>query len=122
MDSILSLAARIQVMSDAGARHHRRGYALADATPSVATNHVLEEAVEFQAAVLHGSRGEAEREAADLLLVYLHALQLANCDISIVIAFAHQKLGDTFTCDPAKVLVDKPTFTRAGRADHPETT
>jgi phosphoribosyl-ATP pyrophosphohydrolase len=113
------LVAAIERLYEMEAVHIKRGFCITKATPAVASNHMIEEAVELQAAVLFEGRNEQLGEAADLLMVFLHVLRFTDISIQEVIALAQEKLGKTFTTDPELVTALRDGFTRAARAEPP---
>ena len=113
-----SLDRRIQQMHKAGSIHRRRGFRLSDATPELASNHMLEEAVELQAEVQWGNYQSQIEEAADLLNVFLHLLWMSGIPLTAVVAAGHQKLTDNFTEDE-KFINPKSGVTRRSREATP---
>jgi phosphoribosyl-ATP pyrophosphohydrolase len=103
----------IDTLLATNAYHVKRGFRINESNALFSITHMLEEAVEFQAAALLGhDRNATVEEAADTL----HSLR--NCGISLdeVEKVAIEKLAQSFTDDPNKVTAISPGLTRRSRA------
>jgi phosphoribosyl-ATP pyrophosphohydrolase len=108
----------IRQLREVNAYHVKRGFRLDDVPLGFITNHLLEEAVEFQAEMLFSRNMDSvKEEAADTLLCFLHALQAGCVSLRDVLDVAGEKLSKTFTTDPEKVLTKTPGFTRRNREE-----
>lgn len=102
-------------LHDEGAIHKKRGFSLHDVSVVDISNHLLEETVELQAEVMHGTHKEQLDEAADTLAVYLHLLVASGLPPDDVIDRCISKLNHNFTLDKSEVLTDTPGITRKSR-------
>lgn len=116
---IKELMVEITNLHQAGAVHVKRGYKMSDATAAVSSNHLIEEAAEYQAALMSEDVEARTEEAADVLLCYLQTLRHGEIDLEQVIKVADEKLHRVWTTDLSKVTAIKPGFTRRGRAPVP---
>lgn len=123
---IKKLFNKIDKLHQQGAYHVKRGFSLKDSTPLTASNHLIEEACELQAEVTTGDTltdvfayEKAVEEAADVLLVFLHLVVVANLSIYHVIKTAKQKLKKNFTLDKTEVKTNTPGFNRSNRQYQP---
>jgi len=119
----------IRRLKHCDALHVRRGFCINDATLTTATNHLMEEVVELQAEMLIGDDvNDAIDEAADVLMVYLHVLELGaragkiprEDMLACVCERARLRLNKYWTTDPAQVTATKAGMTRKNRGPAPE--
>ena len=111
-----NLGSLIQRLHESGAIHKKRGFSLADTTPQLATNHLLEEVVELQAeCTLGGTRETIKQEAADVLAIFMHLLYISSITLEEVINECERKLEATFTNNPDEVISKNPGLTRRAR-------
>jgi phosphoribosyl-ATP pyrophosphohydrolase len=113
---INELDLKIRALHKAGAYHRKRGFRLNEAEPVLASNHVIEEAVELQAECVYGTYHSQLDEAADLLCVWLHLLWLSGVPLSVVLERASQKLDQNFTLNPDEVETKTPGRLRSNRS------
>src|SRR5688500_14121464 len=113
---IEELLKKVAHLHHAGAYHRRRGFSLADSTPLLCTNHLLEETVEFQGeACITGDREAMIAEAGDVLAIFCHALVLLNISLEEVVAASDAGLDRNFTLNQDEVLTSTPGLTRRTR-------
>lgn len=110
-----TLVKKIHTMHAAGMMHKRRGFSLSDVTPMEGTNHLIEEAVEFQAEIMCKNKERATKEAADALACLLSTLFMADISIHDVIDTCDRDLDANFTNDEAELETDTPGFSRSHR-------
>lgn len=106
----------IERLYEIDAIHIKRGFRVkTDGNKLVASNHLLEEAVELQAEVMVDNREAIVEEAGDLLTLIVHLLK--RCDISFdeVIESAVEKCHRIYTTDPKNITAITPGVTRRGR-------
>jgi phosphoribosyl-ATP pyrophosphohydrolase len=104
------------------ARHVKRGYTINEVRDHHITNHLIEEAVELQAACLDDCGTDEQREAvveeaADVLLLFSHLLLRKGITFGEVMDFAEDKLKKNWTTDPAEVTAVRQGFSRRTRKD-----
>lgn len=104
--------------------HVRRGFSIDEMELSQITNHLLEEAVELQAALLNDEGPEAILdEAADVLIVFMHIMvkssTLSHAFLDRVYRRAIERIDRNWTNNPAKVTATKAGFSRRNRGDAP---
>lgn len=116
-EHIAELDRYIHELDKRGAWHKRRGFRLSDATTQIATNHLLEEAVELQAEMANGNFASQIKEAGNLLGVFLHLLWMAGIPLERVISSTFKTLDENFTFDESEIVTNQRGFTRATRAD-----
>lgn len=116
---MIEVAARIQELHKARALHIKRGFCICDANALISSNHMLEEAVELQAAVIDNDRDEIIKEAGDVVLCLLHTLQHSDITAKEVLDKALQRLDSAFTTDPSKITAIKNGFSRTNRGSEP---
>jgi len=97
------------------AYHRKRGFRLSEASDTICTNHLIEEAVELQAEVLNDDDAGIVNECSDLMACVIHLLVSRNISIDDVQHAALKKLGSVFTTDKDEVLTSKPGFARSNR-------
>lgn len=118
----LHIDAELRELYDEDAIHVKRGFRIRHTQLRTITNHLIEEAVELQAAI-EDDIGTPEQEdavweeAADVLLIYMHLLRKRGMGFMQVCRVAMDKLHKNWTTDPAKVTAVNPGFTRRGRKD-----
>ena len=96
--------------------HIKRGFCISDVTLETITCHLLEEAVELQAeCILGGTIPQVRKEAADVLIIFLHLLHKCNISFVEVEKEAEVKLSETFTNDMANITAKTPGLTRKSR-------
>jgi phosphoribosyl-ATP pyrophosphohydrolase len=123
MNSVTDIQEYIASLYSIEARHVKRGYCINDSQLCHITNHLLEEAVELQAACLevHGSPEEqaadVTEEAADVLLLFSHLLLRKGLRFEDVLSKAAEKLRTNWTTDPAEVTAVRKGFSRRTRKD-----
>lgn len=100
-----------------GAIHIKRGFSLRDSSKAIASNHLLEEAVELQAETMHGTEESITEEASDVLAIWLHLLVHCNISFESVVERCHTKLRQTFTFDESETTTNNPGFTRRNRVN-----
>lgn len=98
-----------------GARHKNRGFSLHDSNRYLASNHMLEEAVELQSAAQFEDRQAVVEEGGDMLAVFLHLLLHCGVDFNEVVDECYRKLDEVFVLDDEQVKVESPTLSRRGR-------
>ena len=83
-DSVTLLAEWVCKLHHESWEHARRqGFRLGEATPLIASNHLIEEAAEFQAEVMkHPQPNRAAQELADVLGVVVHAAQMIDISMN----------------------------------------
>jgi hypothetical protein len=116
---------RIEELRRRDAIHRKRGFAINDIGAAMQSNHLIEEATEFQAEILNspGCIGDARdkslvaiiEEASHVLSVYLHLLIKLGIPLSEVSEKAVQMLDKHWTINPDEVVAEVPTQTRRGR-------
>ncbi len=104
--------------------HIRRGCRIDEMELPQITNHLLEEAVELQAALLNAESPEAVLdEAADVLIVFMHIIIrtsiLPPSFLNRVYRRAIERIDLNWTNTPSKVTATKPGFSRRNRGDVP---
>ena len=118
MATINDVRKAVRHLLDCDAIHIKRGFRISDTNLFTVTNHLLEEAVEFQAALTMSKDADhALDEAADLLMIFTHALAQAGISFDAVCERAESKLLTHWTIDPSKVTAVQPGLTRKSRAD-----
>lgn len=120
-----NLETLIQLVSDLyenNAIHVKRGFRLrTEGSNLVASNHLIEEAVELQAELIAENREATVEEAGDLLTLMCHILKRNNISIEEIAASAVEKVARSYTLNPEEVTAITPGVTRRGRAPkHPE--
>ena len=114
--NVASLESLVKQLHEKGAIHKKRGFSLADTTPQLATNHLLEEVVELQGeCILGGTKETIKEEAADVMAIFLHLLHVMDISLEEVLETCEQKLRDVFTFDPSEVISKNPGLTRRAR-------
>lgn len=115
IDKLISL---VRTLVATGAYHRKRGFSLSDSTPTIASTHMLEEAVELQAEVLiTGDREAIIEESSDLLATWLHLLLQCDVEFETVVDKCIQKLHSVFTCDINELETSTPGVMRRSRAE-----
>lgn len=119
-NSIAELVKIINGLWDKNAIHVRRGFRIQDIDSIAIGNHLIEEAVELQSAIIEKDWAQTIEEASDVLLILLQLLHNADPQISIgdVVHVAKQKLEKAFTTDQSKVTAKKPGFSRKNRGKY----
>lgn len=118
MSKMSDLLELIDNLNRGGAYHIRRGFSLADTTPLLCTNHLLEEVVELQAEVCISKDREATLdEASDVLAIFLHFIHINDIDLEMLATRCMEKLQANFTFDESEVISNNPGFTRRNRDD-----
>ena len=109
----------INSLHENNAIHIKRGFYINDGNIHVGSNHLIEEAVEFQAALTLGDDRDSQvEEAADTLICLLSTLNFANITLEEVCQKAVIKISENWTTDSSKVTANKSGFTRSGRKQH----
>lgn len=114
---IKTLIEEIQKVYDINAYHIKRGFKIQDQNLTGTSNHLIEEVVELQGAILENDKEQSKQEAADVLLVYLHMLRDMGFTLDEIAEVAQLKLWLSFTPDLKKVKTKKPGFSRTNRAE-----
>jgi len=115
--SIQNLVDLIDKLHEQDAYHIKRGFPLSEATPLIASNHLLEEAMEIQAEIIDGSGKDLiTEEAGDLLAVFCHLLKMSGISLDEVAGAAMSKLNTVYTTNPDEVTATISVVTRRGRA------
>jgi NTP pyrophosphatase (non-canonical NTP hydrolase) len=77
--------------------HRRRpGFRLGEASPLIASNHLIEEAVEFQAEVIGNNHAAAVDELANVLGVVVHAAHMLGVSMHDLSTTCTRQLLDNF--------------------------
>lgn len=121
MKKFKQLVNRINELHRQGAYHIKRGFSLRYAKKATSTNHLIEETVEYQAEILDGTRDKQIEEASDVLVVFLHSLEINDLNIEEIIDCASKKLEKVFTLDKSKIQTETPGFTRSCRKNDEDT-
>lgn len=122
MPTAEAVLARVRRLYTEHSTHVRRGFSIEDMGLPQVTNHLLEEAVELQAALLNEEGPDAILdEAADVLIVLMHLMikssTLSHEFFGRVCHRAHERIDLNWTNDPTQVTATKPGFSRRNRGD-----
>jgi phosphoribosyl-ATP pyrophosphohydrolase len=110
------LIAKVKTLYELDAIHIKRGFRLrTEGSVSVASNHLIEEAVELQAELLWGKREAIVEEAGDLLTLFCHILKRTDISLDEVVNSALEKAEKSYTADPEKITAITPGVTRRRR-------
>ena len=96
------------------AYHIRRGFRLKEGSALIASNHLLEEAIELQAEVIDSDREAIIEEAGDTLAVFCHLLKRTDISLEEVVESALDKVVRSYTTNPAEITAKNPGVTRKG--------
>ena len=114
------LLSKIDSLYEQDAIHIKRGFKVrSEGSSTVASNHLIEEAVELQAEVLEDNREGTIEEAGDLLTLFCHLLKRCHIPLQEVVDLAVAKLERVYTTDPSKVTAITSGVTRRGRKEAP---
>ena len=116
MNNINDLIEYISELHRNNAIHIKRGFRLQDATPLIASNHLIEETVELQAEVICGNEDGIIDEASDALACLLHLLEMKKITLDVIAKHSKQKLIKVFSTDIGKITAITNGFSRRGRA------
>ena len=109
---------KVAELYEADAIHIKRGFRVrTEGSLMVASNHLIEEAVELQAELLFGDRPKQVEEAGDLLTLFCHILKRGDITLAEVVDSAYEKACRNYTTDPTKVTAHTPGVTRSGRTE-----
>jgi phosphoribosyl-ATP pyrophosphohydrolase len=99
------------------AYHIKRGFRLSEASDIVASNHLVEEAVELQAEIIEDNYDGILAEAADLVSMLIHVLVNRGIPLCCLEDAAIKKLTETFSIDAADIISTMPGLTRRNRSN-----
>ena len=115
MDKLIE---KVRQLYEADAIHIKRGFRVrTEGSLMVASNHLIEEAVELQAELLFGEKPAQVEEAGDLLTLFCHILKRGDISLEEVVDSAVEKAERNYTTDPEQVTAVTPGVTRRGRAN-----
>lgn len=118
MGSFDKLIALVKELHDKGSYHKKRGFSLRDSTAQLASNHMIEEAVELQAeATITHDRDATIEESADVLATWLHLLLHCEIVFQEVVDRCDSKLREIFTDDPSEIGTTTPGIMRRHRQE-----
>jgi phosphoribosyl-ATP pyrophosphohydrolase len=116
-DNLDNLMDLIQGIHIDNAYHIKRGFRVSESGSDFASTHLIEEAVEFHAALLFDKdRKNHIEEAADVLVCLLAALKYENIKVDDVLDVAIEKVRKIWTLDQSKITAKTRGLTRRGRA------
>ncbi len=113
---LTSLIERLDWCYKHDAIHCKRGFRINDARPSTASNHFIEEVVEFQAEVLNGNKEKMVEEAGDVLALLLLNLHYNGITLEEVAEASYKKQLRIWVIDQKLVTTTTPGFNRSNRA------
>lgn len=110
------LIEKVKQLYEADAIHIKRGFRVqSEGSLMVASNHLIEEAVELQAELLFGEKPAQIEEAGDLLTLFCHILKRGDISLEEVVEAALAKAEKNYTTNPDEVTAITPGVTRRGR-------
>jgi len=106
----------VDLLYEHNAYHVKRGFRINESSPLIASNHLLEEAVELQAEVIEADREAIIEESGDLLALFCHLIKQTDITLEEVVDSAVNKLNKAYTTNPAEVTAATPGVTRRSRS------